>query len=98
MTVNDLLEGVVEGLTMKNFHASQVQTVEVPVLKVPNWVKFALVAVVISLVVLGISHYVKLAENKKRRAEIERLRLVNAEIAASKTTAEDKLDYYGLKG
>lgn len=97
MTVNDLLEGAVEGLTMKNFHAPQVQTVEVSVLKIPDWVKFALVAVVISLVVIGVSYYIKLAENRKRRAEIERLRLINAKIAASKVAVEAKLDYYGLK-
>jgi hypothetical protein len=96
MTINDFIENF-QALTMDSLDVPQVQIVEVSVPKIPNWFRFALVAVVISLVVIGVSYYTKLAENRKRLAEIERLRLINAKIAASKVAAEEKLDYYGLK-
>ena len=95
MTINDFIENF-EALTMDSLDAPQVKIVEVSVPKIPNWVKFAFIAVVISLVVIGVNYYVKLAENRKRLAEIERLRLVNGRISASKAVAEEKLNHYGL--
>jgi hypothetical protein len=97
MTVNDLVEGLVEGLTMDNFHTPQVQTVEIAIPKIPTWFKLLLVAVGVFFIILAVRYYSKLAESKKRLAEIERLRLLNDKNTTAKVEAEEKLDYYGLK-
>ena len=40
MTIDDLIEGRIEGLTMDNFPAPQVETVEVPIFIIPTWIKW----------------------------------------------------------
>jgi hypothetical protein len=97
MTINDLVEGLVEGLTMDNFHTPQVETVEIHIPKIPVWVKCLFVTVMVFLIILIVRHYNKLAESKKRLAEIERLRLINEEIEAINTKRKKQLDRYGLK-
>jgi hypothetical protein len=96
MNINDLVEGLGEALTMDNFHAPQVEIVEVSIPIIPTWLKWFCRIGALALVVFIIRDFIKTSENKKRLREIELLKLLNDEITASKIVAENKLDYYGL--
>ena len=99
MTINDLVEGAIEGLTMDNFNKPQIQvkTIEVSVPKIPMWVKLLFVVGIILLVIFIVMDLIKTAEIRKSFAESERLKLLNEKNIAAKIAAEDKLGYYGLK-
>jgi hypothetical protein len=97
MTIDDLIEGRIEGLTMDNFPAPQVETVEVPIFIIPTWIKWVCRGGLLVLVILLVRDFLKTAESKKRLKEIELLKMFNDNVTASKIEAEDKLAHYGLK-
>jgi hypothetical protein len=88
-----------EVLTIDTPYVPQIEIVEVPISTpvIPTWFKWVCRGGLLVLVVLIVRDFLKTAESKKRLKEIELLKMFNDKVTASKTEAEDKLDYYGLK-
>ena len=97
MTIDDLIEGRIEGLTMDNFPAPQVETVEVPIFIIPTWLKWVCGLGILALLFFLIRNFIKTVVIQKHLKEIEQLKLFNNAIIASKIVAEEKLNYYGLR-
>ena len=74
MTIDDLIEGRIEGLTMDNFPAPQVETVEVPIFIIPTWIKWVCGLGILALLFFLIRDFIKTVVIQKHLKEIEQLK------------------------